>query len=679
MEIRLAKTAGFCFGVDRAVKLALEADIEGEVKTLGPIIHNTHVTGRLEKKGIGQIKGVNEAVSGNTVIICSHGAPRETYTGLEAKGISYIDATCPYVKRIHKIVSKESEKGRLVVIIGDRDHTEVKAISGWCEDFLILENRDELGQSLEDIRDKPISVVSQTTLDIELWDECVNLIKKECTNAEIFDTICRATVLRQNEAIQLAKECDAMIVIGDKKSANTRRLCSLCERYSPFMKHIESADELDPKEFEHFSKVGITAGASTPTWIIEEVCNKMSDEVRNTEIVPGEAEAGTESFAELLEQSLKTLTTGEKVAGTVTGMSNTEVYVDLGTKHAGYIPVSELSDSPSVKPEDVVKVGDEVEVYVMRVNDVEGTAMLSKKRLDTVKGWEEVEAAVESKETLEGIVLEENKGGIVVSVKGVRVFVPSSQTGVPKGSPLAPLVKTKVKLRITEVNRARRRVVGSIRQVQSEQRRELAAKVWSEIEVGKRYTGTVKSLTSYGAFVDIGGVDGMVHVSEMSWQRVRHPGDVVKVGDQVEVHVISFDPEKKKISLGLRNPEDNPWKKFMDNYKIGDIIKAKVVKLMPFGAFAEIVPGVDGLVHISQISDHRVAKPGDVLSEGQVIDCVITNVDDEKQKVWLSIRQLLEASANQEASENEASLPDEVVAVSEEGKLEVKEEVKEEE
>jgi 4-hydroxy-3-methylbut-2-enyl diphosphate reductase len=298
--------------------------------------------------------------------------------------------------------------------------------------------------------------------------------------------------------------------------------------------------------------------------------------------------------------------------------------------------------------------------------------MLSKKRLDTVKGWEEVEAAVDSKATLEGIVLEENKGGVVVSVKGVRVFVPSSQTGIPKGQPLTSLLKTKVKLRITEVNRARRRVVGSIRAVSSEQRRELATKVWTEIEVGKHYSGTVKSLTSYGAFVDIGGVDGMVHVSELSWQRVRQPSDVVKVGDKVDVYVISFDAEKRKISLGLRNPEDNPWKRFMDSYKIGDVIKAKVVKLMPFGAFAEIIPGVDGLVHISQISDRRVGKPGDVLSEGQEIDCAITNVDNEKQKVWLSIRALLDANAEKAAAEGDPAGPDEVVAVSEEGNLEIK-------
>ncbi|MGI6576683.1 MAG: bifunctional 4-hydroxy-3-methylbut-2-enyl diphosphate reductase/30S ribosomal protein S1 [Eubacteriales bacterium] len=670
MEVKVAKSAGFCFGVDRAVRIAMESESENNPCTLGPIIHNAHVTEKLKEKGIEQLSGVNEAKPGNTVIICSHGAPKETYDILEKNGVKYIDATCPYVKRIHKIVQKSSGEGRTVIIVGDRNHTEVVGISGWCSNCLVVETPQELSNIIDEIRDKPVTLVSQTTLDMRSWEECSEIIKRECTNSEIFDTICSATILRQKETAELAKECDAMIVIGDKKSANTNRLALISRRHASHVRHIESADEINPKEYLDFSKVGITAGASTPSWIIEEVCKKMSEEVKNTEITE-ETDSGTESFAELLEQSFKTLSGGDKVTGVVTGMSNSEVFVDLGTKHAGYIPMSELTDSPSAKPEDIVKVGDEVEVFVMRVNDMEGTVMLSKKRMDSEKGWQEIEAAMESKEVMEGFVLEENKGGIVVLVNGVRVFVPSSQTGIPKGSPLTPLVKTNVKLRITEVNHARRRVVGSIRLVLNEERRKMAAKVWDEIEEGKTYRGVVKSLTSYGAFVDIGGVDGMIHISELSWQRVRHPSDVVSIGQEVDVHVLSFDPEKKRISLGLRKPEDNPWNIFMANYKIGDVIKAKVVKLMPFGAFAEILPGVDGLVHISQISDRRIGKPGDVLSENQEIDCVITNVDDENQKVWLSIRALLESASQKTTTEEDASLPDRIVAVSEEGKLEV--------
>ena len=349
-----------------------------------------------------------------------------------------------------------------------------------------------------------------------------------------------------------------------------------------------------------------------------------------------------ESFAEMLEKSIKTLNTGDKVTGVVTGITPTEIYVDLGTKHAGYIPASELTDDPTVKIEDLVKVGDEIETYVMRVNDQEGVATLSKKRLDTVKSWDDIEQAREERTTVEGVVTEENKGGVVVSIKGVRVFVPASQTGLPREAAMSELLKKKVRLRITEVNRARKRVVGSIRAVEAEERAARAAQVWENIEVEKRYTGTVKSLTSYGAFVDIGGVDGMVHVSELSWSRIKHPSEVVSVGDTVEVYVISFDPEKKKISLGMKDHSQDPWAVFTDKYHIDDVANVRVVKLMTFGAFAEIVPGVDGLIHISQIADHRIDKPGDVLSEGQMVDVKITDIDYDKKKVSLSIRALLE-------------------------------------
>ena len=367
----------------------------------------------------------------------------------------------------------------------------------------------------------------------------------------------------------------------------------------------------------------------------------MSDEIMEIE----------ESFADLLEKSIKTLNTGEKVTGIVTEITPTEIYVDLGTKHAGYIPVSELTDDPTVKVEDIVKIGDEIETYVMRVNDAEGVVTLSKKRLDTVKSWDDVEAAREAGTIVEAVITEENKGGIVASVKGVRVFIPASQTGLPRDASMSALLKQKVRIKITEVNRARRRVVGSIRAVEQAERAEKAAKVWAEIENGKRYAGVVKSLTSYGAFVDIGGVDGMVHISELSWSRIKHPSEVVSVGDPVEVYVISFDPEKKKISLGMKDRSQDPWTVFTEKYGVGDVANVKVVKLMTFGAFAEIVPGVDGLIHISQIADHRIEKPGDVLAEGDMVDVKITDIDMENKKVSLSIRALLEEPAAVEDEE----------------------------
>ena len=363
---------------------------------------------------------------------------------------------------------------------------------------------------------------------------------------------------------------------------------------------------------------------------------------------------GTENFAEMFEKYTNTLNTGDKVTGVVTAITPTEVHVDLGCKQAGYIPVDQLSDDPNAKPEDVVKIGDEVELYVIRVNDVEGYATLSKKRLDANKIWDVLESAVEDKTVMEGVVSEENKGGIVVYIKGVRVFVPASQSGLPRGADLSQLIKQKVQLRITEVNRARRRVVGSIRAVQQEARAAAAAAVWEGIEVGKHYTGTVKSMTSYGVFVDIGGVDGMVHISDLSWSRIKHPSEVVNVGDTLDVYVISFDKEKKKISLGVKDRSVNPWENFMATYKVGDVAKVKIVKLMSFGAFAEVVPGVDGLIHISQIADRRIDSPADCLSEGEMVDAKIIEVDEDKKKISLSIRALLTAPVAEEAAEEEA-------------------------
>ncbi len=647
-EVILAKSAGFCFGVRRAVELAQQVAQSGQPYVmLGPVIHNDHVIADLEAQGVRCVASLEEVPPGCGVIIRSHGEGKAVYDQLAAMGCPVADATCVKVAHIHEIVKGASDRGRQVIIIGAPEHPEVKAIAGWCIGAKIFRNVAELTEFLEiwnENSQKPVTLVSQTTSTDRIWIPCREKVKKECTNAEIFDTICNATCMRQSEAQSLAERCQAMIVIGDRKSSNTTRLAELCRAHCPLVYHISRAEELDPRKVSGVASVGITAGASTPGWIIKEVKDKMSEENINAMEIE-------ESFADMLEKSIKTLNTGDKVTGVVTGITATEVNVDLGTKHAGYIPLSELSDDPSVKPEDIVKVGDEIETYVMRVNDVEGVATLSKKRLDSVKNWDTIEAAVEEKTILEGTVTEVNKGGIVVNVKGIRVFVPASQTGKPRGADLSEMVKEQVKLRITEVNRSRRRVVGSIRSVLAEERAAKAAEVWANIEEGKHYEGTVKSLTSYGAFVDIGGVDGMVHVSELSWSRIKNPAEVVSVGDKVNVYVISFDAEKKKISLGMKDRNEDPWEKFTSTYEVGSVASVRVVKLMTFGAFAEIVPGVDGLIHISQIADHRIEKPGDELEEGQIVDVKITDIDYDRKKVSLSIRALL--NDNRAAAEDD--------------------------
>ena len=639
MSVRVAKSAGFCFGVSRAVELVEKAAQEGrKVATLGPIIHNRHVVDKFEKMGVRVIDTPEEALPGETVIIRSHGISRAVYERLEAQKVEIIDATCPFVKRIHTIVSRAEEEGQLPVIIGTPTHPEVEGIAGWCGDCRVFQDVSELEnwvKSEKISRDLAICMVSQTTSTESLWKLCGEFAKKQFTNLKIFDTICRATEYRQSEAAELSGVCQAMVVVGDPKSSNTGRLAMICREHCDKVFLVDNAAELKAEDFSGVTDVGITAGASTPAWIIKEV-NKTMSEITNAEAVQ------EENFAELLEQSIKTLNTGDKVVGTVTGIGNTEVQVDLGTKHAGYIPYDEVSNDPSVKPEDILKVGDEIEVFVVRVNDQEGTVQLSKKKLDGLKVWDDMAAWVEDKTTVEGVITEENKGGLVANVKGIRVFIPASQSGNAKGGDMAGMVGKTVQMKITEVNRARRRAIGSIRAVTSEQRKAAQEKIWSEIEVGKKYHGVVKSLTSYGAFVDIGGVDGMVHVSELSWNRIKTPADVVKVGDEIDVYVISFDPEKHKISLGYKTAEMNPWNQFMTNYAVGDVVDAKIVKLMTFGAFAEILPGVDGLIHISQIADRRIGKPEDVLSEGQDVKVKITDVDAENKRISLSIRALLE-------------------------------------
>ena len=651
MEVILAKSAGFCFGVARAVRMAEELAASGRrVSMLGHIIHNDHENARLAGLGLALISSPEEAEEGGCVLLRAHGEGRLVHEALAARRVEVADATCPKVARVQEIVREAEEAGRQPVMIGDPAHPEVRGVGGWCGNLQVFSGPEEAlswVKSLENATNMPITVVSQTTLRREIWESSLKILKKQCTNLKIFDTICKATEYRQKEAAILAERCQAMVVVGDTNSSNTGRLAMICREHCENVVLIDQASELDLAAFQGVHHVGITAGASTPAWIIKEV-NKTMSELKTVET------AQEENFADMLEQSIKTLNTGDKVTGIVTSIGTTEVQIDLGTKHAGYIPYDEVSNDPSLKPEDVVKVGDEIEVFVVRVNDQEGTCQLSKKKLDGLKVWDDIMVACENKTVVEGTVTEENKGGVVANVKGVRVFIPASQSGIAKGGDMASLVGKPAKMKITEVNRARRRVIGSIRAVTAEARKAAFEKIWSEIEVGKKYQGVVKSLTSYGAFVDIGGVDGMVHVSELSWNRIKNPAEVVKVGDEIEVFVLSFDTEKHKISLGYKTAEMNPWTQFTSKYAVGDVAKAKIVKLMTFGAFAEILPGVDGLIHISQIADRRIDKPEDVLSEGQMVDAKITAVDEERKKISLSIRALLDEAQRTDAGEEDA-------------------------
>ena len=662
-KVILADRAGYCFGVSRSVKLAEEALSGGQSRCycMGELIHNTSVVEKLCEDGLVVINSPEELPLGETVIVRAHGISKSVYDTLAARAGRIIDATCPDVKKIHNAVIAAEAEGRMPVIIGAEHHPEVEAIRGQVGNALVFSDAKSLENwlmSSPNNRDAPLSIVFQTTQTQNNRDEIEILQKKLCTNVQMFDTICSATSIRQREAEKLARSCEAMVVIGGKHSANSIHLAEIVSKYCDKVQFISSVDELDLKLMESVDTLGITAGASTPQWIIKEVKQTMTDEIKvedtiveqettaEQEITETEAVAEVEmTFDQMLEESIKTIYNGDTVTGIVAAVTPTEISVDLGTKHSGYIPVSEYTDDTDTDINDLIKIGDSIEACVVRVNDVEGTVMLSKKRLDAIKTWVVVEEAVDNGTILEGVVTEENKGGVVVSVKGIRVFVPASQTGLPKDAEMSEILKQKVRLKIKEVNRGRRRVVGSIRDVQRDERRERSDKIWNDIEVGKQYAGVVKSLTNYGAFVDIGGIDGMVHVSELSWSRIKQPADVLTVGQEVSVYVIGFDKENRKISLGYKDPNGNPWVRFMDTYKVGDVIGVSIVKLMPFGAFAELLPGVDGLIHISQIADRRIGKPDEVLSVGETVDAKITAIDTEKQKISLSIRAISEPDA----------------------------------
>ena len=654
-QITLAKTAGFCFGVNRAVDLAYRLIEEGQpAATLGPIIHNPQVVEDLAQKGGLAVENPLDA-GGRTLIIRSHGVGREVYNLLEKNGIRYEDATCPFVAKIHRIVSGHSKEGRTVVIIGDGNHPEVRGIIGHCfGPYYTAQNVNDLENLRKEFTNAEkngIIIVAQTTFHAQLFQECCDYLEKNYSNIRIFDTICNATNERQSEAIRLAEESDLMIVIGGRHSSNTAKLLEVCQARCPSVL-IETADELSSVELGRFQKISVTAGASTPAYIIKEVLKTMSEILKNQE--------EELNFAELLEQSTsEKLYSGKRVKGIVTSIAPNEVQVDVNAKQAGFIPLSELTDDPNQKPADVVEKGQELDLIVVKVNDQEGTVMLSKKRCDSAAGFDTISEACENGTVLEGVVTDVVRGGVLVLSNFVKVFIPASLVSDSRVEDLNTLLRKTVRFKVIEIKENARKAVGSVRAVLKEEKAAKAEAFWSQLEVGQIYKGEVRSITSYGAFVDLGGVDGMVHITELSWKRIKNPSEVVKVGDVIEVYVKDIDPEKKKISLGYKKAEDNPWEIFKAKYAVGDAVKVKVVSLTQFGAFAEIIPGVDGLIHISQIANQRVNKVSDVLAVGQEVEAKIIDIDLEAKRISLSIRALLE---EQEAAEEAKNLEEAAAA-----------------
>ena len=636
MQIILAKTAGFCFGVNRAVKLTYELLEQGRpVATLGPLIHNPQVVEDLESKGAITCDSVDDVPDGCEVVIRSHGVGQSVYDKISTRRLAYHDATCPFVTKIHKIAARAGAEGAMLLVAGDAKHPEVQGIVGHTTGKVeVFANLAELEKLLPELtQQKSIFAVAQTTFNVQSWETCKEFLKNQCTNAKIFDTICNATWARQQEAEDLSQKCDHMVVIGGHHSSNTQKLLQVAARHTKAI-NVETADELDKDWLNGARIVGVTAGASTPSSIIEEVLNCMSEEIRDDM-----------SFEEMLAASeAKPLYAGKIVKAKVISVSPTECVVGIdGSKHTGIVKLSEMSHDPNAKMEDLVKVDDELDLVVVKTNDQEGVDTLSRVRFEAQKGMKDVSEAAENGTVMEGGVMEANKGGVVVNVKGVRVFVPRSQATMRRDEDYTKLVGQHVKLVITEC--AGRKIVGSINKVTAEENKAKRDEFWKNVEVDKQYTGVVKSLTSYGAFVDIGGVDGLCHISELSWNNIKHPSEVVSVGDTIEVYVKSYDPENQKVSLGYKKEEDNPWEKLKNEYPIGSEFEAPVVSITKFGAFVRILPGIDGLVHISEISNERVNKVSDVLKVGDMVKVKLINVDFDRKRISLSMKACLDEAA----------------------------------
>ncbi len=652
-NIRVAESAGFCFGVKRAIEMAYEAiGVEPKLYSYGQLIHNKTVTDDLASKGLEIVENLDGLTEG-TLLIRSHGVGKALYDEAEAKGLKILDGTCPFVKKIHNIVHEKLANGMGIIIVGDGTHPEVIGINGWCENTAVILEDEEAAKTKEIPEKDRYAVVVQTTFRQAKFDKILEILQDRGVNMEIHNTICSATEKRQTEAEGLSKTVDKMIVIGGKNSSNTQKLVEICAKNCGNTVHIETICDLVLNNFGKDDKIGITAGASTPPAIIKEVVVTMSEALENAVQNLGGSEEAT--FEQMLEESLVTLHTGDVVKGTVIQVVNEEVSVNLGFKSDGIIARGEFSSDPTVVPSKTVQPGDEIEVFVVRVNDGDGNVMLSRKRIEAQKGIEEIEAAYNEKAVVTGTVTSVVKGGLIAVVNGVNVFIPSSQVSNRFIEDLSVFNGQELEFNIIEVDRVKRRFIGGRKALVEQEIAAKRAALFETIQAGSRVNGTVSRLTDFGAFVDLGGVDGLIHISEMSWGRISNPKEVLKEGQEVEVFVLDVDKEKGKISLSLKDADKNPWKLAAEKYAVGSIVEGKVVRMVPFGAFVELEPGVDGLVHISQIANKHVVKPEDELKVGEVINVKVLEVNPEQKKISLSKRQadapVEEAPAEEAATE----------------------------
>lgn len=624
MEIIISKHAGFCFGVERAINTALETIKNEEiVYSYGPLVHNQQVVDYLKDKGIITVDSIEDLKDKEVgaVIIRSHGLPKHTIEEIEKLGFKIVDCTCPFVKSVHKKVSEYSDKGYNISIIGDKDHPEVIGINGWCNNAAYIVNTVEDANNLE-FMDK-VCIVSQTTNNIDKFTEISKIVENKANEAIIFNTICNATRLRQESAVELAKEVDAMIVLGGKNSSNTKKLADVSRVYNKNVYLIESISEISLQELNKFNKIGITAGASTPDWIIKEAVRVMEN-------------FNKDEMMEAIDSSFKRINRGDVLKGTVLYVTNNEVMVNINYKSDGIIQREELSKDSNVNPKEMFKVGDEIDVYVLKLDDGEGNVVLSTKRVEYLKDWVKLEDKFKNDEIVEAKVKNTVKGGLIASVNGINGFIPASQISVKFVKDLNQFVGKTLKCKIIDFDVEKKKLILSSKAVEKEERDKKKKNLWENIHENDIIKGRVQRITDFGAFVDVGGVDGLIHISDMAWYRIKHPSEVLKEGQEIEVKVLSIDKEKGKISLGLKQTLQEPWEEFIKNYKVGDVIEGEVVNLLDFGAFVRLINGVDGLLHVSQISNDHIEKPSDVLKIGDKIKVEIVDIDEENKKVNLS-------------------------------------------
>ncbi|MBU5293211.1 bifunctional 4-hydroxy-3-methylbut-2-enyl diphosphate reductase/30S ribosomal protein S1 [Anaerosalibacter bizertensis] len=638
MKIIIADNAGFCFGVKRAMDMSMEVLNENNdsIHSLGPLIHNRQAVDKLNRLGLRVANSIDEIENGK-VIVRSHGIPYEIYEKISKMDLELIDCTCPYVKSIHKKVNEYWRKGYKIVIIGDKDHPEVIGINGWCNNEGIVINTEDEATNLPNLN--KICIVSQTTNTLDKFNTLSKIVSQKSSNVEIFNTICNATNLRQSSCKEVAKKVEAMIVIGGYHSSNTNKLVEISKKYCQNVYHIETVNDLSFKELSKYEAIGLTAGASTPDWIIKEVIEKMEN-INNDEMMKA------------IEDSMVYLQRGSIVKGNVILVTDNEVMVNVGYKSDGIIERTELSNDPNISPKELFKEGDEVDVYVIKLDDGEGNVVLSSKRVEDVKNWDEVEKIYENQEKVECKVIEVVKGGVIASVNGLRGFIPASLLSVKYVRNLDEYKGKTLLAKIIDFNRNKNKIILSRKEIEKEEIEEIKNKVWDSLEIGNIIEGEVKRITNFGAFVDIGGIDGLVHISDLSWNKIKHPSEVVSEGEKIKVEVLDFNRENNRISLGLKQILPRPWDVFMDSCKVGDIVKGEIVNLLDFGAFVRLDSGVDGLVHISQISNEHVNRPSDKLKVGEKVKVKIMDIDEEKERISLSIKEALEEDKDEYIIEN---------------------------